>query len=162
MLFMAATTFTRTHCSRTDTFRCCRNRSAKIHCATETEDFAYLIVSTTAAATPARKSSSVTGTMPTATGFLRTRFVDLERAAFDIHAVEFSNGPFRIIFRPEFHESITARAARISIGDYAGGDRLIALLGKQLQQALISNVVRQMQSSVLIGSTPATPKAELH
>jgi hypothetical protein len=34
--------------------------------------------------------------MPTATGFLRTRFVDLERTAFDIQAVEFSNGLCRI------------------------------------------------------------------
>jgi hypothetical protein len=127
-----------------------------------TEVLGYLMVSTPSAArAPARKSSSVTGTMPTATGFLRTRFVDLERTAFDTQAVEFSNGLCRVIFRPEFHESVTARAARLPLGDNAGRDRLIALPYKQLQQALIGNAVRQtsyvklchMLSSVLTGST---------
>src|SRR5215469_11738563 len=47
---------------------------------TRTEDLGDLVVSTsTAARTPARKPSPVTGTMAAATGFLRTRFVDLER-----------------------------------------------------------------------------------
>lgn len=101
--------------------------------------------------------------MPTAMGFLRTRFVDLERTAFHTRAVEFSNGLCRVIFRPEFHESVTARAARIPVRDNVGRDRLIALPEKQLQQALIGNAVRQtsyvklchMLSSVLMGP-PAT------
>src|SRR5215470_16303483 len=144
MLFMAATTFTLTYCSRTDKFRCRRTRGVKIYCATRTEDLGDLVVSTsTAPRSPARKSSSVTGTMPAATGFLRTSFVDLERAAFDIQAVEFSNGLCRVIFRPEFDESVTARTARIPIRDNAGRDRLIALPGKQLHQTFIGNAVRQ-------------------
>src|SRR5215471_6612033 len=109
MLFMAATTFTLTYCSRTDKFRCRRTCSAKIYCATRTEDLGQLVVSTsTVARTPARKSSPATGTMATATGFLRTRFVDLERTAFDIQAVEFCNRPSGVISRPEFDESKTA------------------------------------------------------
>src|SRR6516165_8229189 len=138
MLFIASTTFTLTSCSRTDRFRCRRSRSAKINCAIETGDLGQVVVSTSTAA-----RSPATETIATATGFLRTRFVDLERTTFDIQAVEFSNGLCRVIFRPEFHESVTARAARVPIRDNAGRDRLIALPGKQLQQALIGNAVRQ-------------------
>src|SRR6516165_10912232 len=130
MLFMAATTFTLTYCSHTDKFRCRRTRSAKIYCATRTEDLGQLVVSTsTAARSPARESSPATRTIAIATGFLRARFVDLERTAFDIQAVEFSNGLCRVIFGPEFHESVTARAARVPIRDNAGRDRLIAFPG---------------------------------
>jgi len=97
--------------------------------------------------------------MPTATGFLRTRFVDLERAAFDTQAIAFSNGLCRVIFRPEFHESVTARAARLPLRE-TRRDRSIARPYKQLQQALIRNAVWQtsyvklchLLSSVLIGS----------
>jgi hypothetical protein len=48
--------------------------SKKTNCATETEGLGRLITS-----------------ISTAAKFLRTRLVDLERTAFDIHAVEFSN-----------------------------------------------------------------------
>jgi hypothetical protein len=99
--------------------------------------------------------------MPAAAGFLRTRFVELERTAFDIQAVEFSDDLGRVIFRPEFDESVPARAACSPIRDDAGRDRLIALPGKQLQQALIGNAIRQtfrvrrchMPSSILTGSS---------
>src|SRR5215472_1506060 len=98
--------------------------------------------------------------MPAATGFLRARFVDHQSTAFDIHAVEFSNGPCRVIFRAEFDKSETLRSAGIPIGDHSGRDRLVAPLRKQLQQALIGDAVRQtsyvklchMQSFVLIES----------
>jgi hypothetical protein len=53
---------------------------------------------------PARESPPATGTIAIATGFLRTRFVDLERTALDIQAIEFSNGLCRVIFRPEWRE----------------------------------------------------------
>ena len=43
------------------------------------------------------------------TGFLGARFVDLQRATFDIHAVEFSNRLRRFIFWAQFHESETFR-----------------------------------------------------
>jgi hypothetical protein len=109
---------------------------------------------------PARKSSPATGTMPTPTGFLGARFVDHQSTAFDIHAIEFSNGPGRVIFRSEFNKSETFRSACLPICNNAGRHRLVALLGKQLQQALIGNAVRQtsyvklchMLSSVLIES----------
>src|SRR5215469_4915525 len=99
--------------------------------------------------------------MATPTGFLRAGFVDLKLTALDIQAIEFPNGLCRVIFRREFHESLPARAARLPIRDNAGRGRLIVLPGKQLQQALIGNAVRQtsdvklchMLSSVLIGST---------
>src|SRR6516164_9823898 len=95
--------FTLTYCSHTYKFRCRRTRSAKIYCATRTEDLGQLVVSTsTAARSPARESPPATRTITIATGFLRTRFVDLERTALDIQAVEFSNGLCRVIFRPEF------------------------------------------------------------
>src|SRR6516162_1073001 len=127
MLFMAATTFTLTRCSRTNRFRSRRAHRAKTYCATETAGLGRLIASTsTPARTPARKSSSVAETVPAATRFLWTRFVDLERTAFDIHAVEFSNGPCRVIFRPEFNKSETLRSARLPIRDHAGRDRVIA------------------------------------
>jgi hypothetical protein len=56
----------------------------------------------------ARKSSTATGTIATAAGFLWARFVDLERTAFDIQAVEFSNRLSGVISGPEFDESKTA------------------------------------------------------
>src|SRR6516225_10413423 len=71
--------------------------------------YRHLVVSTSPAPrAPARKSSSATGTIATAAGFLRTRFVDLERTAFDIQAVEFCNRLSGVIARPEFDESKTA------------------------------------------------------
>jgi hypothetical protein len=74
---------------------------------------------------------------------LRTRFIDLERTAFDIHAVEFSNGLCPVILRPEFNKSETFRSARVPIRNNAGRDGLISLPGKQLQQTLIGNAVWQ-------------------
>src|SRR6516162_4615756 len=130
-------------------------------CATQTEDFGQLVASTsTAARSAARESSPATGTIAITTRFLRTRFVDHERTTFDVQSVEFANGLCRIIFRPEFNKSETFRSASVPIHDDAGRDRRIALRGKQLQQALIGNAVRQtsyvklchMLSSVLIGS----------
>src|SRR6516225_6260266 len=45
--------------------------------------YRHLVVSTSPAPrAPARKSSSASGTIATAAGFMRTRFVDLERTAF--------------------------------------------------------------------------------
>src|SRR5215831_18034292 len=52
-------------------------------------------------ATPPRKSP------PAATGFLRTRFVDLQRTAIHVQTVEFSNCLYRVAFTSEFHESET-------------------------------------------------------
>jgi hypothetical protein len=108
--------------------------------------------------------------MPTAaTRFLRARFVDLECTAFDAHAVEFSNSSCRVIFRPEFHKSETFRSARIPIRNHAGRNWLIALVSKQLQQALIGDAIRQtsyvklchMLSSVLIESIARHTKNKL-
>jgi hypothetical protein len=119
-----------------------------------------LVVSASAAArSPTRKSPTATRTIAIATGLLWARFVDHERTAFDIQAVEFSDGLCRVILRPEFHKSETFRSARIPVRDDTSRDRLITLLGKQLQQALIGNAVRQTSyvklrhiSSVLIES----------
>src|SRR6516164_4252563 len=41
-------------------------------------------------------------------GFLRSRFVDLERAALDLQPVKFCDGLCGVISRPEFDESKTA------------------------------------------------------
>jgi hypothetical protein len=89
---------------------------------------------------------------------LLARFVDLKLTAFDIQTVKFSNGSCRVISRPEFDESETSGTARFPFGDNAGRGRLIALLGKQLQQALIGHAKRKisyiefrhLRSSVLV------------
>ena len=73
-----------------------------------TEDSSQLVASpSTAARSPARKSSPATGTIAIATGFLRTRFVHHQRTTFDIQTVEFSDGLCRVIVRPEFNKSET-------------------------------------------------------
>jgi len=161
MLFTAAATFTLTNCSRTGRFRSRRAFQTKTRCATQTEDLGQLVASASAAArAPARETSPASGTIAIATRFLWTRFISHERTTFDAQAVEFPNGPCRIIFRPEFNKSETLRSTRVPIHDDAGRDRLVALRSKQLQQAFIGDTVRQtsyvklghMLSSVLIGS----------
>src|SRR6516164_4726303 len=110
MLFIAATTFTLTSCSRTDRFRCRCTLSAKIYPAIQTVDLGQrnLVVSTSSSPrSAARKSSSATRTIA-ATGFLLACFVDLKLTAFDIQTVKFSNGSCRVISRPEFDESETS------------------------------------------------------
>src|SRR5215831_7671931 len=95
-------------------------------------DRGELVASTsTAARSPSRISSPATGTIAITTGFLRTRFINHERTAFDVQAVEFPNGVCRVIFRPEFHKSKTFRTAGVPIHDHAGRDRPITLPGKQ-------------------------------
>src|SRR6516165_5548450 len=160
MLFIAATTFTLTSCSRTDRFRCRCTLSAKIYRAIQTVDLGQrnLVVSTSSSPrSAARKSSSATRTIA-ATGFLLACFVDLKLTAFDIQTVKFSNGSCRVISRPEFDESETSGTARFPFGDNAGGGRPIDLRGEQLQQALIGHAKRQisyiefchLRSSVLV------------
>src|SRR5262245_59275172 len=101
MQFIAATTFTLKSRSHTDRFR---HRVREFIVQPRSATLRQLVVSASPApSAPARKSSPAT-----ATGFLRTRFVDLKRAALDIQPVEFSNGLCSIISRPEFDESKTA------------------------------------------------------
>jgi hypothetical protein len=67
-----------------------------------------LVVSASPASrSPTRESSPATSTISIATGFLRSRFVDLERTALDLKPVEFCNGLCGVISRPEFDLSET-------------------------------------------------------
>lgn len=102
---------------------------------------------TTAAATPsAGESSAASTTISTATtaaGFLRTRFIHLERATFDVQSVEFSDSLCAVISRAKFDESEAARLAGLTVGNDAGRDRLVAFVGEELQQAVVAHAVRQ-------------------
>src|SRR5215470_3484368 len=113
MLFIAATTFTLTHFPQTIKSTL-RKLAARRSSGNRSVDLDQLVASTsTAARSPSRESSPATGTIAITTRFLRTRFVDHQRTAFDGQAVEFAYGLCRIIFRPEFNKSETLRSARV-------------------------------------------------
>src|SRR5262245_57274165 len=89
-------------------------------------------------ATPPRKSP------PAATGFLRTRFVDLQRTAIHVQTVEFSNGLYRVAFGSELHESETPRLARFSIANNTCRNHFVAFLVEQLEQAFVRHVIGEI------------------
>jgi hypothetical protein len=103
-----------------------------------------LVAPTPSASTPSTRKSSSATAVSTATGLLRTRFVDLKFAAFDIHAIEFADGLCRVDFGPEFDEPETARPAGFPVGDDAGRGYLVSLPDEQLQQAIVSHAEREI------------------
>src|SRR5208337_4070369 len=79
-------------------------------------------------------AAAAAGTISAATRFLGTRFVDLQGAAFDIHAIEFTDGFGSVVSGSQFHEAETARASGFAVGNDASRGHLISLGNEKLLQ----------------------------
>jgi hypothetical protein len=63
----------------------------------------------------------------------------LQRSAFHVQAVQFSDRLGRVIAGPEFHESETTRASCFAIGNNASGRHLISFRNEKLLEAVIGH-----------------------
>jgi hypothetical protein len=75
---------------------------------------------------------------------LGTRFIYLQSAAFDIHAVEFADGFGSVVSGSQFHEAKTARAPGFPVSDDAGRGHLISLPNEKLLQAFVRHAKREI------------------
>ena len=94
------------------------------------QDFSSLELRQLVVSTSAASSATITTASATATGFLRTRLINLERTAFYTESVEFSDCLCPIISWPKFDKSETPRLARLPVRDDPGRDRLVAFVGE--------------------------------
>jgi hypothetical protein len=86
---------------------------------------------------------------------LRTRFVHLQHAAFEIKSVEGCDDRRHIRARPQFHESKSARTAGFCITDHACRGDLKPIAHEKLIEALIRRVKREVSYVELRhGSSP--------
>src|SRR5208283_2647613 len=74
--------------------------------------------------------------------FLGARFVDLQSAAFDIHAIEFADGLGGVVSGSQFHEAETTRAPGFAVGNDASRGHLISLRNEELLQRFIRHAKR--------------------
>jgi hypothetical protein len=63
----------------------------------------------------------------------------LQRAAFHVQAVQFSDRLGRVIAGPEFHESETTRPSCFAIGNNASRRHLISFRNEKLLEAVIGH-----------------------
>src|SRR5208337_4999129 len=88
--------------------------------------------------------TAAAGTISATTRFLGTRFIHLQGAAFDIHAIEFADGFGSVVSRSQLHEAKTARAPGFAVSNDASRGHLISLCNEKLLQAFVRHAKRQI------------------
>src|SRR5208282_1979360 len=89
-------------------------------------------------------AAAAAGTIPAATRFLGTRLIHLQGAAFNIHAVEFTDGFGGVVSRSQLHKTKTARAPGFAVSNDASRGHLISLCNEKLLQAFVRHAKRQI------------------